>query len=101
MDLLFSEYASPFVLLDNIIGTGRFLEFIQTFDKQRNVRKRWEYYLNKLPSWDDTTWEEFNEKLDAQSMDDWTPISEEQLEATVSDSVSMLQNFNPENAERG
>lgn len=99
MDLLFSEYASPFTLLDNVIETGRFLEFIQTFEEQRNVRQRWEYFLHKLPSWDDTTWEEFNEKLDAQSMD-WTPISKEQLETTVLDSASILQNFSPDE-ERG
>lgn len=56
--------------------------------------------MHKLPSWNDTTWEEFNEKLDAQSMD-WMPISKEQLETTVLDSASMLKNFNPDDKERG
>ena len=28
MDLLFKRYANPFLLLDNLIATGRFLEFI-------------------------------------------------------------------------
>lgn len=96
MDLLFKDYASPFVLLDEVIGSGRFVEFIHTFAKQRRERLRWEYYISKMPAWDDTSWAEFNRILDKE---DEPEATEEELEATVSDSYNILTNFNPD--ERG
>lgn len=95
LDLLFHEYASPFSLLDGVIASGRFLEFIDTFEKQRNERSRWEYYIHKLPPWDDTSWEDFNNNLDAQSqpIQEEVRMTDEQLETTVKDSYEMLTNF--------
>ena len=96
MDLLFTEYASPFPLLDGLIESGRLTEFIETFQEQRKKRERWEYYIHKVPAWSDLTWEDFNKNLDGQSSDDIETVPPEQLEATVNDSYSTLQNFVPE-----
>lgn len=93
LDSLFGEYASPFLLLDGVIASGRLMEFIETFQDQKKERQRWEFYINKLPPWDNTTWEEFNANLDAQETE---VIPPEQLEATVTDSFSMLQGFEPD-----
>lgn len=103
MDLLFHEYASPFLLLDGAIASGRFMEFIDTFEKQRNERSRWEYYIHKLPPWDDTTWEDFNKNLDAQNQPIQTEVkmTGEQLETTVKSSYDMLANFEISEEERG
>ena len=103
MDLLFHEYASPFLLLDGAIASGRFMEFIDTFEKQRNERSRWEYYIHKLPPWDDTTWEDFNRNLDAQnpSIQETVKMTEEQLGTTVKSSFEMLENFEISEEERG
>lgn len=38
MDLLFSRYASPFLLLDSMIGCGRFLEFVSEIHDMNNER---------------------------------------------------------------
>lgn len=95
MDLLFTEYASPFLLMDGVIASGRLTEFIDTFQKQKNERDRWEYYIHKVPAWNGTTWEEFNAQLDGQNVE-IEVMSPEQLEATVSTSFSMLQGFDPE-----
>jgi hypothetical protein len=103
MDLLFHEYASPFLLLDGVIATGRFMEFIETFEKQRNERSRWEYYIHKLPPWDDTTWEDFNNNLDAQNQSNQAIVkmTEEQLETTIKTSYNVLENFEIGKEERG
>lgn len=74
------------------------MEFIDTFEKQNKERSRWEFYINKLPPWDNTTWEEFNANLDAEEKPKATP---EQLEATVTDSFSMLQGFEPDEQKGG
>lgn len=100
MDLLFTEYASPFVLLDEVIPSGMFCEFLDTFQDKVIERQRWDYFIHKLPPWDETTWEEFNNKLDMQNGNQKIQTaSKEQLETTVSNSFDILQNFNPE--ERG
>ena len=94
MDLLFKEYASPFLLLDEVISSGRFVEFIETFEKQRNQRQRWEYYIHKLPPWDERTWDEFNDELDRHNQSSQTEVmTEEQLETTIKKSHKMLENF--------
>jgi hypothetical protein len=103
MDLLFHEYASPFLLLDGVIASGRFMEFIDTFEKQRNERSRWEFYIHKLPPWDDTTWEDFNNNLDAQNQPNQTDVNmtEEQLETTIKDSYNTLKDFEISEEGRG
>ena len=94
MDLLFNEYASPFLLLDRIIPCGRLCDFIETFSEKHKERQRWEYYIHKLPPWDDTTWEEFNRILDMQ--DEPQVMKEEQLETTINNSFGILEDFDPD-----
>jgi hypothetical protein len=95
MDVLFVEYSNPYDLLDGVISTGRFCDFLTTFEKKRKERQRWEFYIHKLPPWDDTTWEEFNKKLDKQEgvIPDVQKASKEQLEATIKDSYKIMQSF--------
>ena len=102
MDLLFHEYASPFLLLDGVIATGRFVEFIDTFEKQADERFRWDYYIHKIPPWNDITWEDFNRQLGVTN----TPVGEvtmskEQLETTIQYSYNMMKDFEIGQQERG
>lgn len=92
MDLLFSEYASPFVLLDSVISAGRFNDFIDTFQKQREERQMWEFYINKLPPWDDRSFDDFRKGIKKDDPEIERP-SDEQLEATIKESFDMLNNF--------
>lgn len=94
MDLLFKEYASPFLLLDEIIQSGRLCDFLTTFADKYKERQRWDYYVHKLPPWDDTTWEEFNRILDMQ--DEPQVTKEEQLETTINNSFGILEDFDPD-----
>ena len=92
MDLLFSRYASPFVLLDNLILTSSLSDFIDdmfTFiNEERKEKTQWEFFLHKVY---DKTWKEFIDEIN---------ISNEQKEidlgATLKKSKNMLKNFTPE-----
>lgn len=63
--------------------------------------ERWEYYLHKLPPWDDTSWNEFNRKMDEQ--EGITPkvqkTSKEELETTIKNSYDILSDFSVERGE--
>ena len=52
MDLLFSRYASPFLLLDQMILTDRFSAFVSELLRIRNEEKDeqtlWEFFLHKV-----------------------------------------------------
>ena len=93
MDLLFSRYASPLILLDNLILTNSTSDFIDDFFKFINEEKeektQWEFFLHKIY---DKTWKEF--------IDEIKPSNNEQkavdLGATIRKSKDMLNNFTPE-----
>lgn len=101
MDLLFKEYASPFILLDSVISAGRFDDFLDTFDEQRKERELWQYYIHKLPPWDSRSFDEFKRNINTgKRKPKIERPSDEQLEATVKESYEMLKNFEFEE-ERG
>ena len=93
MDLLFKEYASPFVLLDEVISAGMFTEFLKTFEDQRTERQLWEYYINKLPAWDDRSFDQFKKDITGGKDQKIERPSDEHLETVVKDSFNMINNF--------
>lgn len=100
MDLLFREYASPFVLLDQVIPAGQFVEFLKTFNKKHEEKIRWEFYIHKLSAFDERTWEEFNFDLDfGTAKERQEKPSEEELEITVRTSYNIMKNFKLEGGE--
>lgn len=92
MDLLFTRYASPFVLLDNLILIGSSSSFIDDFinliNKEKEEQVQWEFFLHKVF---DKSWKEFcdevNQPIDGKEID---------LGATVKKSKDILNNFTPE-----
>ena len=90
MDLLFKRYASPFLLLDGLLQTGRFTDFILKLPEIINEEKTWEVWLHRAK---DKTYDEFTRSLRT------TPVVEEMsksdLEATIKHSRQMLTHFKP------
>jgi hypothetical protein len=87
MDLLFSRYASPFVLIDSLIQTSSFSTYIDDMYGVIEEEKLWDYFLHKVY---DMSWGEF---LDGCKL---KPQQEIDLGATLTKSKNMLQNFNPQ-----
>lgn len=90
MDLLFKRYASPFLLVDQMIQTRQFSEFVSQ--------------LTELDA-DENLWQFFLHKVDGQSFNDWkatlsgqpsgTQMSNDEIETTVNESYSILNGFEP------
>lgn len=87
MDLLFTKYASPFVLLDGLIQSNGLSDFINDFIQFHQEREAWEFFLHKVF---DISWDEFRKSL--------IPHEEEKIDvgATFVKSKNMLNNFTPE-----
>ena len=92
MDLLFKRYASPFVLLDNLIATASLSTFIDDFFKfigeEKQEETKWQFFLHKVF---DKSWKEFCEEIDSANK-----AEKIDLGATIKKSYDMLNNFAPE-----
>ncbi len=93
MDLLFSRYASPFLLLDSMLECGRFLEVVSEIYDMNNERvindTLFDTWLHKDFEND---YSEFR-RLVKQPME--TPSQDIDFETTINDSRNILKNFNP------
>ena len=92
MDLLFKRYASPFVLLDNLIATASLSNFIDDFFKfvgeEKQEETKWQFFLHKVF---DKSWKDFYEEI--ASVDKAEKVD---VGATIKKSHDMLNNFTPD-----
>ncbi len=94
MDLLFKRYASPFLLLDEMIASGRMLEFVDKLIKMQNDEQEsdtlWEFYLHRV----------FDKSYEAFLRDSGKvkppPEVKIDFEATIKQSENILTGFVPE-----
>lgn len=91
MDLLFKRYASPFLLLDQMILTDRFSEFVSELLKIRNEetdeQTLWEFFLHRVF---DKSYADFLKEVRQPKA---RPVSREEIETTVRRSYEMLKEF--------
>lgn len=94
MDLLFKRYASPFVMLDQMIAVNRFTEFVDEFIDMHNKEIEndtlWDLYLH-AQGFIDKPFSEWKKQLKGEAYQE--PVN---LEATVGNSIEILQDFAPE-----
>lgn len=88
MDLVFHRYASPFLLLDQIIDTDGLSEFVSMVWDVTVEEQQWQYFLAKVF---DKSFEDFKETVKPQK-----PISPKELETTINESFNMMNSFIPE-----
>ena len=88
MDLLFTRYASPFVLLDGLILTNSLNNYVDDFFGFINEDREWEFFLHKVY---DKSWSEFSKEIE--QSENQKPVD---LDATLVKSKNMLNNFTPE-----
>ena len=92
MDLLFKRYASPFVLLDNLIATASLSTFIDDFFKfigeEKQEETKWQFFLHKVF---DKSWKEFCEEIAIADKAEKVDVG-----ATIKKSHDMLNNFTPD-----
>lgn len=94
MDLLAKRYASPFSVLDGMIKAGRLYDFVvevnNIINEETYESKLWDIWLHKIFH---SEWEEWREYI--RSLNETPAVNEINLEATVTASHELLNNFNP------
>ena len=90
MDLLFTRYASPFLLLDNYIAQGRLVEFVLSIIDKTNEAKIYDYWLHKVF---DKSFDEFKKLV--MSNNEIVEDDNENAEETIRESMNILNNFIP------
>lgn len=88
MDLVFHRYASPFLLLDEVVKAGDLSEFVSMLWDTVQEEQQWQYFLAKVF---DKSFDDFKESIKPQQ-----PISKKELETTVKESLNMMNTFIPE-----
>ncbi len=91
MDLLFKRYANPFLLVDNLIATNRFTEFILELIDIQNDKRIYDYWLHKIF---DKGFEEF--KKTVMENNKIVNVDNQNVEKTINESMNILNNFNPQ-----
>ena len=91
--MLYQRYPSPMPLLEGMISTGRFTEFVFNFVKAANEEKEektiWECWLYKVH---DKTLKEFRDELKQRTYESAAPTKMD-LNETVKASFQMLESF--------
>lgn len=92
MDLLFKRYASPFILLDELILTKSLSAYIDDLfiiiGEEKQEQTKWEFFLHKVY---DKSWKEFCEELEISNDTENIDLGE-----TVIKSKNILTNFTPD-----
>lgn len=91
MDLLFKRYASPFLLLDELILSGGLDDFVGYMLEQISNDQEWEFFLHKVF---DKTFREFKESL--KETEKPRGMTRSDVETTIRDSFNMAENFIPD-----
>ena len=90
MDLLFKRYASPYLLVDEMILAGQFSDFVTQLTEYDADQNLWEFFLHKV---DGQSFNDWKASLDAEQSNQ---MSDDQIETTINDSYFILNNFEPD-----
>ena len=89
MDLLFKRYASPFLLVDQMLLTGQFSTFVtEIFDFDSDERL-WNIFLHKVEG------QSFNEWKASLGQESNQKMTKNKIETTINDSFDILNGFEP------
>lgn len=91
MDLLFKRYASPFLLVDQMILTGNFAEFVAKLVELDADEKLWQFFLHKVD--EEKSFNDWKASVVGQQVE--TQMSDDEIKATVQSSFSILNGYEP------
>lgn len=91
MDLLFKRYASPFLLVDQMILTGNFTEFVAKVVELDADEELWQFFLHKVD--EEKSFNDWKASVVGQQAE--TQMSDDEIKATVQSSFSILNGYEP------
>lgn len=89
--MLFKRYASPFLLVDQMILTGNFTEFVAKVVELDADEELWQFFLHKVEGQSFNDWKA-SLGVDQQAK---TQMSDDEIKATVQSSFSILNGYEP------
>lgn len=89
MDLLFKRYASPYLLVDQMLETGDFFDFVIEVFQSNEDDRLWDFFLHKVEG---KTFDEYKAEIFGNSN---LGMTKNDIETTVSDSYSLIKDFEP------
>lgn len=87
MDLLFKRYASPFLLIEQMIAINSFSDFVTKLMDLNDEDILWEFFLHKYMG--EQSYSEWKESLESKE------VSAEEAEEIISNSFDILNSFEP------
>lgn len=93
MDSLFKEYGNPTILLDGVISSGQFSDWVDAHEENKDEKIMWEMYLHRLSKYDERSFSEFKNDIKKGMVQKVERPSDEQLSATVTKSFEILNDF--------
>lgn len=88
MDLLFKRYASPYLLVDELLKVGQFADFTKEIDVLYDDDKMWSYWMHNVRG---QTFAEWKQSLSGQAT-----VTTDNFETTINDSFDIIQGFIPD-----
>lgn len=94
LDSLFKDYGNPTILIDGVISSCRFCEWLDAQYDNEEEKTMWEYYIHKLGAWDERTFDEFrNDITKGRPAKGYVKPTAEQTSATIKKSFEMFKHF--------
>ena len=90
MDLLFKRYASPFLLMDEMIAVGNLQDFITYLLKDEQEALQWDVWLHKVHDMDFNTY-----KAKCAEANRSYAMTTKQVDRTIEKSKGILKKFQP------
>lgn len=94
MDLLFKRYASPYLLVDEMISAGQFSDFVTQLVGYDADQSLWDFYLHKVDGQSYNNW-----KASLSGAERSNGMSDGQIETTINESYLIINNFEPDRKE--
>jgi hypothetical protein len=93
LDSLFKDYGNPTILLDGLISSCQFCDWLDAQYENKEEKTMWEYYIHKLGAWDNRSFDEFKHDVTKGRPAKIDIPTEEQTSATIKKSFEMFKHF--------
>jgi hypothetical protein len=94
LDSLFKDYGNPTILLDGVISSCQFCEWLDAQYENKEEQTMWEYYIHKLGAWDERSFDEFRQGVrTGRPAKEQVIPTKEQTSATIKKSYDLVKHF--------
>jgi hypothetical protein len=93
LDSLFKEYGNPTFLIDGLISSNQFCDWLDAQFENKEEETMWEYYIHKIGAWDNRSFDEFRSDIRKGRPSNVEIPTVEQSSATIKKSYDIIKQF--------